>query len=87
MEAILHGCYGHCERGKMMLGAARRVRKLFRKLKLLKCRRILPALVGMRESKNYSTRDSHVVTHHSTNLAIQCLTRAERTGSRVFIVL
>jgi hypothetical protein len=37
--------------------------------------------------KNYSTRDSHVVTHHSTNLAIHCLTRAERTGSRVFSVL
>jgi hypothetical protein len=37
--------------------------------------------------QNYSTRDSHVVTHHSTNLAIHCLTRAERTGSRAFSVL
>jgi hypothetical protein len=37
--------------------------------------------------KNYSTRDSHVVTHHSTNIAIHCLTRAERTGSRAFSVL
>jgi hypothetical protein len=37
--------------------------------------------------KNYGTRDSHVVTHHSTNLAIHCLTRAERTGSRAFSVL
>ena len=39
------------------------------------------------EKKNYGTRDSRMVTHCSTNLAIPCLTRAERTGSRVFKVL
>ena len=37
--------------------------------------------------RNYGTRDSRMVTHCSTNLAIPCLTRAERTGSRVFMVL
>jgi hypothetical protein len=40
-----------------------------------------------RRNKNYGTRDSRMVTHCSTNLAIPCLTRAERTGSRVFMVL
>ena len=37
--------------------------------------------------QNYSTRDSRMVTHFSTNLAIQCLDMAERTGCLVFIVL
>jgi hypothetical protein len=40
-----------------------------------------------KKRQNYSTRDSHVVTHHSTNLAIQCLNMAERTGSLAFTVL
>lgn len=39
------------------------------------------------KQKNYGTRDSRMVTHCSTNLAIPRLTRAERTGSRVFMVL
>jgi hypothetical protein len=30
--------------------------------------------------KNYSTRDSHVVTHHSINLAIHCLTTLGLSG-------
>ena len=34
-------------------------------------------------AKTYSTRDSPVVTHPSTSLAIVCLSRGERTGSRV----
>lgn len=38
-------------------------------------------------NKNYGTRDSRMVTHCSTNLAIPRLTRAERTGSRAFMVL
>ena len=34
--------------------------------------------------KTYSTRDSHVVTHRSTNLAVSCLCMPERTGWPVF---
>ncbi|KAH0038531.1 hypothetical protein KCU78_g1489, partial [Aureobasidium melanogenum] len=34
--------------------------------------------------KTYSSRDSHVVTHHSTNLPFNCLCMAERTGCPVF---
>src|SRR5690606_1422582 len=34
--------------------------------------------------KTFSTRDSRMVTHCSTNLAIWSLTRAERTGCRAF---
>ncbi|KAB5566232.1 hypothetical protein GE09DRAFT_730975 [Coniochaeta sp. 2T2.1] len=34
--------------------------------------------------KTYNTRDSPVVTHPSTSLAIICLSMGERTGSRVF---
>ncbi|KAG9529920.1 hypothetical protein KCU93_g3095, partial [Aureobasidium melanogenum] len=37
-----------------------------------------------RESKTYSSRDSHVVTHRSTNLPFNCLCMAERTGCPVF---
>jgi hypothetical protein len=37
--------------------------------------------------KNYSTRDSRMVTHCSTNLAISCLNMAERTGSLIFTIL
>ncbi|KAJ9165526.1 hypothetical protein NKR19_g359 [Coniochaeta hoffmannii] len=33
--------------------------------------------------RTYDTRDSPVVTHPSTSLAIICLSRGERTGSRV----
>ncbi|KAG9542914.1 hypothetical protein KCU71_g496, partial [Aureobasidium melanogenum] len=36
------------------------------------------------ESKTYSSRDSHVVTHRSTNLPFNCLCMAERTGCPVF---
>ena len=35
------------------------------------------------KQKTYSTRDSPVVTHPSTSLAITCLSMGERTGSRV----
>ncbi|RPA81532.1 hypothetical protein BJ508DRAFT_345846 [Ascobolus immersus RN42] len=35
----------------------------------------------------YSTKDSRVVTHHSTNLAIRSLTEGDRTGSRMFFNL
>ena len=38
-------------------------------------------------SKTYSTKDSRVVTHRSTNLAIRSLTMGERTGSRIFFNL
>ncbi|RPA74449.1 hypothetical protein BJ508DRAFT_215373 [Ascobolus immersus RN42] len=44
-------------------------------------------LTEARPSKTYSTTDSRVVTHHSTNLAIRSLTMGERTGSRVFFNL
>ena len=36
-----------------------------------------------RKHKTYNTRDSPVVTHPSTSLAIVCLSMGERTGSRV----
>ncbi|KAG9598464.1 hypothetical protein KCU77_g6235, partial [Aureobasidium melanogenum] len=36
------------------------------------------------EDKTYSSRDSHVVTHRSTNLPFNCLCMAERTGCPVF---
>ncbi|KAG9855490.1 hypothetical protein KCU98_g1834, partial [Aureobasidium melanogenum] len=38
----------------------------------------------MSTSKTYSSRDSHVVTHRSTNLPFNCLCMAERTGCPVF---
>ncbi|RPA71781.1 hypothetical protein BJ508DRAFT_217698, partial [Ascobolus immersus RN42] len=37
--------------------------------------------------KAYSTKDSRVVTQHSTNLAIRSLTMGERTGSRILFNL
>ena len=40
--------------------------------------------VPRRKSKTYSSRDSHVVTHRSTNLPFNCLCMAERTGCPVF---
>jgi hypothetical protein len=40
--------------------------------------------VGRRDCKTYSSRDSHVVTHRSTNLPFNCLCMAERTGCPVF---
>ncbi|KAG9643569.1 hypothetical protein KCU64_g11713, partial [Aureobasidium melanogenum] len=36
------------------------------------------------KDKTYSSRDSHVVTHRSTNLPFNCLCMAERTGCPVF---
>ena len=39
------------------------------------------------EKKTYNTRDSPVVTHLSTSLAISSLSRAERTGCRVLYCL
>ena len=36
------------------------------------------------KNKTYSTRDSLVVTHPTTSLAIRGLSMGERTGSRVF---
>ena len=40
-----------------------------------------------KRSKEFSIRDSHMVTHCSTNRTIQCLFTAERTGCEIFIVL
>ncbi|KAG9656425.1 alpha-1,2-mannosidase, partial [Aureobasidium melanogenum] len=37
-----------------------------------------------KKHKTYSSRDSHVVTHRSTNLPFNCLCMAERTGCPVF---
>ena len=37
-----------------------------------------------KRSKTYNTRDSLVVTHPTTSLAVAGLSRGERTGSRVF---
>jgi hypothetical protein len=37
-----------------------------------------------RSTITYSSRDSHVVTHRSTNLPFNCLCMAERTGCPVF---
>ncbi|KAH0391531.1 hypothetical protein KCU89_g14420, partial [Aureobasidium melanogenum] len=48
-------------------------------LVLTKCSHIMVA-----KSKTYSSRDSHVVTHRSTNLPFNCLCMAERTGCPVF---
>ncbi|KAG9511479.1 hypothetical protein KCV07_g10142, partial [Aureobasidium melanogenum] len=42
------------------------------------------ACVHKRTNKTYSSRDSHVVTHRSTNLPFNCLCMAERTGCPVF---
>jgi hypothetical protein len=39
------------------------------------------------DDKNYSIRDSRLVTHDSTSQTISCLNRAERTGCVVFIIL
>jgi hypothetical protein len=50
-------------------------------------RRDVNSKCDQKGKNNYGTRDSRMVTHCSTNLAIPCLTRAERTGSRVFMVL
>ncbi|RPA74344.1 hypothetical protein BJ508DRAFT_340257 [Ascobolus immersus RN42] len=41
----------------------------------------------VQKSKPYSTKDSCVVTHRSTNSAIRSLTMGERTGSRIFFNL
>ncbi|KAH0362070.1 hypothetical protein KCU65_g8263, partial [Aureobasidium melanogenum] len=41
-------------------------------------------LKKQKKSKTYSSRDSHVVTHRSTNLPFNCLCMAERTGCPVF---
>ncbi|RPA85191.1 hypothetical protein BJ508DRAFT_338304, partial [Ascobolus immersus RN42] len=43
-------------------------------------------LLGFK-NQTYSTEDSHVVTHRSTDLAIRSLTMGERTGSRVLFNL
>ncbi|KAF1819456.1 uncharacterized protein K489DRAFT_66948 [Dissoconium aciculare CBS 342.82] len=40
-----------------------------------------------KRNKTYSTRDSHVVTHRSTNLAVSHLNMGERTGSLAFSCL
>ena len=56
-------------------------------LSLLSQQRIVVKVSKKGGCKNYSTRDSRMVTHCSTNRAIRCLNMAERTGSLVFIVL
>ena len=38
----------------------------------------------LEKKKTYNTRDSLVVTHPTTSLAVAGLSRGERTGSRVF---
>jgi hypothetical protein len=38
-------------------------------------------------AKTYNSGDSLVVTHLTTNPPVSCLTRAERTGSRVLKIL
>ena len=49
---------------------------------------IHPRRNNERKIKNeFSTWDSHMVTHCSTNQAIRCLFTAERTGCETFIVL
>ncbi|RPA86061.1 hypothetical protein BJ508DRAFT_349663 [Ascobolus immersus RN42] len=46
------------------------------------------SLVSRRvKQKTYSTKDSRMVTHRGTNLAIRSLTMGERTGSRIFFNL
>ncbi|KAH0284243.1 hypothetical protein KCU62_g8452, partial [Aureobasidium sp. EXF-3399] len=42
------------------------------------------AMNKKQDAKTYSSRDSHVVTHRSTNLPFNCLCMAERTGCPVF---
>jgi predicted short-subunit dehydrogenase-like oxidoreductase (DUF2520 family) len=39
------------------------------------------------QNKNYSIRDSRLVTHDSTSRTISCLNSAERTGCVVFMIL
>jgi hypothetical protein len=46
--------------------------------------RSIAALVSCQQNETYSSRDSHVVTHRSTNLPFNCLCMAERTGCPVF---
>ncbi|KEQ94496.1 hypothetical protein AUEXF2481DRAFT_279604 [Aureobasidium subglaciale EXF-2481] len=41
-------------------------------------------VIANKQNKTYSSRDSHVVTHRSTNLPFNCLCMAERTGCPVF---
>ena len=41
----------------------------------------------MTKTKTYNSRDSHVVTHHTTNLPACGLSTAERTGSPVLHTL
>ena len=40
--------------------------------------------IAVYRNKTYSSRDSHVLTHRSTNLPFNCLCMAERTGCPVF---
>ncbi|RPA74447.1 hypothetical protein BJ508DRAFT_340136 [Ascobolus immersus RN42] len=42
-----------------------------------------PRPIDDQNLKTYSTKDSHVVTHRSIDLAIRSLTMGERTGSRI----
>ncbi|KEQ81618.1 hypothetical protein M438DRAFT_279490, partial [Aureobasidium pullulans EXF-150] len=39
-------------------------------------------VISKRRCKTYSSRDSHVVTHRSTNLPFNCLCMAERTDAQ-----
>ncbi|KAG9956582.1 hypothetical protein KCU61_g9704, partial [Aureobasidium melanogenum] len=45
---------------------------------------LVPGFWSKKKHKTYSSRDSHVVTHRSTNLPFNCLCMAERTGCPVF---
>ena len=42
---------------------------------------------GKKKKKTYNSRDSHVVTHHTTNRPACGLSTAERTGSPVLHTL
>ena len=41
-------------------------------------------VIHKKKKETYSTRDSLVVTHPTTSLAIRGLSMGERTGSRIF---
>ena len=43
--------------------------------------------INKKNKKTYNSRDSHVVTHHTTNLPACGLSTAERTGSPVLHTL
>ena len=69
--------------------AGERTERRIDRTRIIDCSGTFPngAQKKVQKDKIYGTRDSRMVTHCSTNLAITCLTRAERTGSRAFMFL